>query len=128
MYIDSNMPGQLPEAQFGVLVTNLVMVGHILHDITIDTSMDNIHALVSTWSLSAISYFKNPLESPVCPAGTPIYLAPWYSTFAKSDAMHRTQTEPLIWQLCTQESMSLLQRTESCSTSHWMEDLNNLSV
>jgi hypothetical protein len=55
-YIDMNSPGPSPEAQVRALVTNLVMVGQRIQDVAVDTSADDVQALVGAWSVSAYSY------------------------------------------------------------------------
>jgi hypothetical protein len=60
-YIDTNTPGPSPEAQFRALVTNLFMVGQRLQDIAVDTSMDDVNALVGAWAVSVNSFLQHPL-------------------------------------------------------------------
>ena len=60
-YIDTNAPGPSTEAQFRALVTNLVMVGQRLQDISVDTSFEDVKALVGAWSVAAVSYAQTSL-------------------------------------------------------------------
>ena len=58
-YIDLNAPGPSPEAQFRALATNLVMVQQRLKFIAADTSLEDIQALLATWTASADTYFHH---------------------------------------------------------------------
>ncbi|KAG7365337.1 hypothetical protein IV203_038540 [Nitzschia inconspicua] len=56
-YIDANAPGPSPEAQFRALATNLIMVVQRLQLIAVDTSFDDVAALVRAWTVSFVSYW-----------------------------------------------------------------------
>lgn len=58
-YIDINAPGASPEAQFRALATNLNMVGQRLQDIAVDTTYDDVAALVRAWSVAWVSYLNH---------------------------------------------------------------------
>jgi hypothetical protein len=60
-YIDANAPGASPEAQLRALLTNLVMVGERLQVIAVDTSADDMHALVAAWAVTGNSFFFHQL-------------------------------------------------------------------
>eukprot|EP00339_Tiarina_fusa_P013930 CAMPEP_0117000346 /NCGR_PEP_ID=MMETSP0472-20121206/2722_1 /TAXON_ID=693140 ORGANISM="Tiarina fusus, Strain LIS" /NCGR_SAMPLE_ID=MMETSP0472 /ASSEMBLY_ACC=CAM_ASM_000603 /LENGTH=413 /DNA_ID=CAMNT_0004700015 /DNA_START=498 /DNA_END=1736 /DNA_ORIENTATION=- len=48
-FIDTNSPGPSPEAQLRALATNLVMVGQRIQDVAVDTSAEDVKALVGAW-------------------------------------------------------------------------------
>lgn len=56
-YIDTNAPGPSGEAQFRALMTNLNMVVQRLQLIAVDTSADDVAALVRAWTVSFVSYW-----------------------------------------------------------------------
>jgi hypothetical protein len=58
-YIDTNSPGPSPEAQLRALITNLFMLGERLQDIAVDTSFDDVSALIRAWSVAFVSYLNN---------------------------------------------------------------------
>jgi hypothetical protein len=58
-YIDDNAPGASPEAQFRALATNLYMLGQRLQDIAVDTTFDDVAALVRAWSVAFVSYLNH---------------------------------------------------------------------
>mmetsp|Transcript_30891 Transcript_30891/g.35479 ORF Transcript_30891/g.35479 Transcript_30891/m.35479 type:complete len:548 (-) Transcript_30891:6-1649(-) len=58
-YIDTNSPGPTSEAQLRALVTNLYAVWIRLQDIAVDTSADDVSALVRAWSVSVSSFISN---------------------------------------------------------------------
>jgi hypothetical protein len=60
-YIDANAPGASPEAQLRALYTNLVMVGERLQVIAVDTSADDMRALVAAWAVAGDSFFSYQL-------------------------------------------------------------------
>jgi hypothetical protein len=60
-YIDANAPGASPEAQLRALYTNLVMVGERLQVIAVDTSADDMRALVAAWAVAGDSFFSHQL-------------------------------------------------------------------
>jgi hypothetical protein len=61
-YIDANAPGPSPEAQLRALYTNLVMVGERLQVIAVDTSADDMQALVAGWAVATHSFFFHDLS------------------------------------------------------------------
>ncbi|KAL3903303.1 MAG: hypothetical protein SGILL_010496 [Bacillariaceae sp.] len=58
-YIDTNSPGASPEAQARALATNLFMVGQRLQDIAVDTTFDDVAALVRAWAVTLVSYLNH---------------------------------------------------------------------
>jgi len=58
-YIDTNAPGPSPEAQLRALLTNLYMVGQRLQDIAVDTTFNDVAALVRAWSVAFVSYLSH---------------------------------------------------------------------
>jgi len=58
-YIDTNSPGPTAEAQLRALLTNLYAVWIRLQDIAVDTSADDVSALVRAWSVSFSSFISN---------------------------------------------------------------------
>ena len=60
-YINANAPGASPEAQLRALLTNLVMVGERLQVIAVDTSAEDMHALVAAWIVTGDSFIFHQL-------------------------------------------------------------------
>jgi hypothetical protein len=58
-YIDQNAPGPSSDAQLRALITNLYMVGQRIQDVALDTTADDISALVRAWSVALISYLNH---------------------------------------------------------------------
>mmetsp|Transcript_27726 Transcript_27726/g.65156 ORF Transcript_27726/g.65156 Transcript_27726/m.65156 type:complete len:594 (+) Transcript_27726:113-1894(+) len=58
-FIDTNSPGPSAEAQLRALITNLYAVYVRLGDIAVDTSADDVSALIRAWSVSIASYTAN---------------------------------------------------------------------
>jgi hypothetical protein len=58
-YIDANAPGPSPDAQIRALITNLVMLDQRLQDIAIDTTAEDVKALVRGWAVSSYSYLSH---------------------------------------------------------------------
>lgn len=56
-YIDQNAPGPSTEAQLRALITNLYMVGQRIQDVSVDTSANDVSALVRAWSVAVNSYW-----------------------------------------------------------------------
>ena len=57
-FIDVNAPGPSTEAQLRALATNLYMVYERIQYIAVDTSPDDIRALVGAWAVTAYSYLQ----------------------------------------------------------------------
>jgi hypothetical protein len=60
-YIDTNSPGPTSEAQIRALVTNLYAVWVRLQDIAVDTSADDIRALVRAYYVTFNSFISHYL-------------------------------------------------------------------
>lgn len=58
-YIATNSPEPTGKAQLRALLTNLYAVWVRLQDIAVDTSADDVSALVRAWSVSVSSYMSN---------------------------------------------------------------------
>ena len=58
-YIATNSPEPTGKAQLRALLTNLYAVWVRLQDIAVDTSADDVSALVRAWSVSVSSYMTN---------------------------------------------------------------------